>query len=51
MSVSGKIVSVLRKDMDESLTYTDRDGVYRCMLRNYNSRNPQIVSAKDLQLP
>ena len=51
VSVSGKIVSLLRKDMDDSLTYTDRDGIYRCMFRNYNNRNPHLVSARDLQLP
>ena len=51
VSVSGKLVSVLRKDMDESLTYTNEPGIYKCMLRNYTGNNPQIVSAKDLQLP
>ena len=45
------MVSVLRKDMDESSTHTNIGGIYRCMLRNYNNRNPQIVSARDLQIP
>lgn len=51
VSVSGKMVSVLRKDMDESSMHTDIGGIYRCILRNYNNRNPQIVSARDLQFP
>lgn len=51
VSVSGKLVSVLRKDMNESLTYTSEPCIYKCLFRNYNSNNPHIVSAKDLQLP
>lgn len=50
VSVSGKLVSVLRKDMDET-QLTPVNGMFKCLLRNFNSRNPQIVSAKDLELP
>ena len=51
VSVSGKLVSVLRKDMDESLTYTSEPCIYKGLLRNYKNNDPQIVSAKDLNLP
>ena len=51
VSVSGKLVSVLRKDMDESLTYTSEPCIYKCLFRNFKSNDPQIVSAKDLHLP
>ena len=51
VSVSGKLVSVLRKDMDESLTYTSEHCKYKCLFRNFKSNDPQIVSAKDLHLP
>ena len=51
VSVSGKLVSVIRKDMDESLTYTSDACIYKCLFRNYKSNDPHIVSAKDLHLP
>ena len=51
VSVSGKLVSVLRKDMDESLTYTSEPCIYKCLFRNFKNNNKQIVSAKDLHLP
>ena len=48
--VSGKLVSIFRKDMDESSMATPAY-LAKNLFRNYNSRQTQIVDAGGLEIP
>ena len=48
--VSGKLVSIFRKDMDESSMATPAY-LAKNLFRNYNNRQTQIVDASGLEIP